>query len=154
MTAVDELAVYDVVDGVGAPVPRILCAAARPRSAAPFVGEQHLRPVIVERRRVPIGEAFVDHRVDPLRLARVGDVEDDAVARTRARGEIAGRKDGDVVALVGPARLLGVLAMVPAFPHAREAPGLAVREYGGDVDDARLRRVGERNVDDLDAETR
>src|SRR3546814_7057554 len=94
MTAVDELAVYDVVDGVGAPVPRILCAAARPRSAAPFVGEQHLRPVIVERRRVPIGEAFVDHRVDPLRLARVGDVEDDAVARTRARGEIAGRKDG------------------------------------------------------------
>src|SRR3546814_16344060 len=65
---------------------------------------------------------------------------------------MAGRKDGDVVALVGPARLLGVLAMVPAFPQAREAPGLAVREYGGAVDDARLRRVGERNLDDVDAE--
>src|SRR3546814_12216183 len=65
---------------------------------------------------------------------------------------MAGRKDGDVVALVGPARLLGVLAMVPAFPQAREAPGLAVREYGGAVDDARLRRVGERNLDEVDAD--
>src|SRR3546814_16468624 len=42
--------------------------------------------------------------------------------------------------------------MVPAFPQAREAPGLAVREYGGAVDDSRLRRVGERNLDDVDAE--
>src|SRR3546814_2830271 len=42
--------------------------------------------------------------------------------------------------------------MVPAFPQAREAPGLAVREYGGAVDDARLRRVGERNLVDVDAE--
>src|SRR3546814_15647184 len=39
MTAVAELAVYDVVDGVGAPVPRILCAAAR-RSEERRVGKE------------------------------------------------------------------------------------------------------------------
>src|SRR3546814_19219517 len=46
MTAVDELAVLDVVDGVGAHVPRIRCASARPRSAPPYRGSPPPRPGI------------------------------------------------------------------------------------------------------------
>ena len=36
-----------------------LGAASRPRAAAPFVGEDHLRAVVVESRRVPVGEVLV-----------------------------------------------------------------------------------------------
>ena len=37
-------------------------AAARPRAAAPLVGEDHLGAVVVERRRVPVGEVLVATR--------------------------------------------------------------------------------------------
>ena len=96
-----QLAIDDVEDGVGAPVRRIGRAAARTRAATPFVGEDHLGAVVVERRRMPVGEVLVDDLIEPHRVHRVGDVEQDAVARAGAGGEADLREHGDVVALVG-----------------------------------------------------
>jgi len=39
--------------------------------------------------------------------------------------------------------------MVPALPQARQAAGLWVGKDGRAVDDARARRIGERDLDDV-----
>ena len=96
-----QLAIDDVEDRVGAPGRQIGRAAARPGAAAPFVGEDHLRAVVVERRRMPVGEVLVDDVIEPDRVLRIANVEQDAVARAGARGEADLREDGDVVALIG-----------------------------------------------------
>jgi len=80
VTAEHQLAIDDIIDGIGTPGLRVLDAAPRPAASAPFVGEDHLGAVVVERRGVPVGEAFIDNGVDPFWRARVGDVEQDAVA--------------------------------------------------------------------------
>jgi hypothetical protein len=103
---------------------------------------------------VPVREALVDHGVDALWLPRIGNVEDDAVARAGARGQLAIRKHRDVVALVGWVGLLRILAMVAAAPEAGEHARLGVREHGRAVDDARCRRIVDRDLDDVDAEQR
>ena len=96
-----QLVIDDVEDRVGAPVRRIGRAAARLRAAAPLVGEEHLRAVVVERRRVPVGEVRVGRRVEAHGIRRVADVEQQAVAGAGAAGEADFRIDRDVVALVG-----------------------------------------------------
>ncbi len=149
-----ELAVDDVVDRVRAPGQRVVGAAARPAAAAPLVGEDDLGAVVVEGRRVPVGEALVDDLVDALRVQRVGDVEQDAVARAGAGGDPALGEHGDVVALVGAVGLLGVVAVVAAPPQPGQDAGLGVGEHGRAVDDARLGRLVDRDLDDVDAEQR
>ena len=74
-------------------------AALRRAAAAPFVGEEHLRAVVVERGRVPVGEVRVGHRIETHRVDRIADVEQQAVAFTRAAGQAECRVDRDVVAL-------------------------------------------------------
>ena len=112
-----ELAVDDIVYGIGTPVERIVSAAARSAAATPFVGEDDLGAVVVERGRVPVGEAGIDRGVHALRIERVGNIEEDAVTRTRAGGYVALGKYGDVVALVGAPRLLRI-AVIAAAPQA------------------------------------
>ena len=81
-----QLAIDDVEDGVCAPGGGSSTAAGS-RPAAPFVGEDHPRSVVVERRRVPIGEALVGDRIDPNRVHRVGDVERSPLPRARTGGK-------------------------------------------------------------------
>ena len=103
-----------------ASAPHSCLSVARQRgaSAAPLVGEQHLRAVVVERRRVPEREVGVGDGVDALRVRHVADVEQQAVAAARAAGEPDRRIHGDVVALVRAGRR-------PALPRPRRrrAPG-------------------------------
>ena len=146
-----ELAVDDVVDGVGTPVERVVGAAARPSTAAPLVRVNDLGAVVVECRRVPVREALVDNLVDPLRLQRVGNVEEDAVAGAGTGRDFEFREHRDVVALVGAVGVLRFVAVVAATPQAGEDARIRVREDGGAVDDARLRRVVDGNFDDVDA---
>src|SRR5687768_5827020 len=80
-----QLAIDNVVDGIGAPRQRINGPAARTAAAAPLVGEEHLRAVVVERRRMPVSKAGVGDEVEPLWIPRIADVHQDAVARARAR---------------------------------------------------------------------
>ena len=80
VAAEDELAVDDVVNGVCTPGRWILNTATRPAAATPLIGEDDLGSLIVEGRRMPVGEPGIDDGVDPLGRSRITDVEDDAVA--------------------------------------------------------------------------
>ena len=149
-----ELPVGDVVDGVGAPVERVVGAASRHHAAAPLVGEQHLRAVVVEGRGMPVREALVDHRIHTGRVQWIRDVEQDAVTRAGPGGDVPRREHGDVVTLVGGGGLLGMLTVVAATPETGQRSGFGVREHRGAVHDARLRRILHWNLDDVDAEER
>ena len=89
----------DREDRVGTPLVLVGDTAARLRAAAPLVGEQHLRAVVVERRRVPEGEVRVRDGADAPRMRDVVNVEQQAVTSARAAGESDRRIHGDVVAL-------------------------------------------------------
>ena len=86
-------------DRVRAPFVPVAEPALRLSAAAPFVGEQHLRPVVVERRRVPVREVRVCYRGDTHRMRGITDVQEESVPFTRAAGQSDGRIDGDVVTL-------------------------------------------------------
>ena len=101
---------------------------------------------------MPVGKARVGDIVEPFRRQWIGDVENDAIARTRARGEIERGEDGDVVALVGHACFLRAFAMVAAAPQAGDPPVL--REDARAVDDPRGGRIGQQDLDHIDAEQR
>ena len=146
-----ELAVDDVVDGVRAPGQRVVGAAARSPPAAPLVGEQDLGTVVVERCRVPVGKALIDNLVYALRVQRLGDIEDDAVARASACGNPEFRICCDVVALVGLTGLLRVIAVVAASPQTTQGARLGIGEHRGTDDDAGLARIVDRNLDNVDA---
>ena len=146
-----ELAVDDVVDGIRAPRQRVVGAATRPAPPAPLVGEQDLGSVVVECRRVPVGETFVDDRIDTLRSQRIRDVKDDAVARTGPGGNSEVGKGGDVVTLIGLTGLLRVIAVISASPQTRQNARFRVGEHGRTVNDARLARIIDWNLDDVDS---
>ena len=170
----------DREDRVGAPLHLVGRPAARRGAAAPLVGEQHLRAVVAERRRVPEREVRVGDGGDALRVRRIADVEQQAVAAARAAGVADRRIDGDVVALrrslanprataaarataggaawSGPTtatrRTIGVLDAV-----LRRARGVD-RRRGEILEDARLAdargllRMRHRHLDHFDAELR
>ena len=154
-----QLAVDDVEDRVGAPLGLVGRPAAGRRAAAPLVGEDDLRAVVVERGRVPVGEVRVGDRVEPNRVHRVGDVEQDAVALARARREPDLGEGGDVVARVRVRqRAVGGAARVQrprrVFCRPLNAPVAgSVKIRGWLTTDGRLRRR-ERHLDDVDAPLR
>src|SRR5690606_7652703 len=89
------------VDGeqrVSTPGELMVRGAARAGAAAPLVGEHHRGAVVVEVRRVPVGEVLIGHRVDPDRVGRVGDVDEYAVALAGTGGQPDLREGRDVVA--------------------------------------------------------
>src|SRR5690606_40446511 len=93
----DELPVLDREDRVPAPLGGVACAALCLAAAAPLVGKDDLAAVVVEGRGVPVREVRVGSGVDPHRIDRIADVEQQAVAFTRTAGESDCRVDGDVV---------------------------------------------------------
>ena len=108
-----HLPVLQGEDGVGSPFLRIGGAALGAHATAPFVREDHLAAVVVERRRVPVREVRVRHGGHTHRRDRVADVEEQAVALARTAGVADARVERDVVALrrawaraAGGARLL------------------------------------------------
>ncbi len=149
-----QLLVDDVEDRVGAPVGEVRRAAARPRAAAPFIREDDLGAVVVERGRVPVGEILVARRVEALRVGRIRNVHQDAVARAGAGRQADFREHRDVVALIGGGAALRAGAAVAAGIQARNGAGLLVRENARAIDDARLLGGAERHFDHVDAEER
>ena len=103
---------------------------------------------------MPVGETLVDDGVDAHRLTRIGDVEDDAVTRTRTRGHVRVREHGDVVALVGLPGFLGLVAVIATAPETGKRAGLGIGKHGRRIDDARTRRIVHGNLDDIDTEQR
>ena len=149
-----QLAINDVVNGIGAPGQGVMGAAARAAAATPFIGKEHLGAVIVESGRMPVGKALVGDGVNTRRLSWVGNIENDAVARARAGGDPGLGKHRDVVALVRLAGFLGFIAVVPAPPQARQRAGFGVCEHRGAVNDARLVGGIGRDFDHVDTKQR
>ena len=135
-------------------VERIVSAAASSAAPTPFVGEDDLGAVVVERGRMPVGEAGIDRGIHALRIERVGNIEEDPVPRTRAGGYVALGKYGDVVALVGAPRPLRIVSVIAAAPQAGEVARFRVGKDGRTRYDARLCRVFYGNLDDVYAEKR
>ena len=79
--------VHVLEDRVGAPARIVRRLAARRAATTPLVREQHLRRLVVERRRMPVGEVRIDDFVQPTRVSGIGDVEQDPVPRAGACGE-------------------------------------------------------------------
>ena len=123
-------------------------------AATPFIGEDHLRAVVVESRRVPVGEILVHDFVETHRIDRIGNIQQDAVARARTGRQSQFWKDRQVVALIRRARALRPGPVIPALPEARDGAGRPVRENARTADDAGLLRRRERHLDDIDAEQR
>ena len=152
-----QLAVDDVVDRVGAPLQVVRRPAARGGAAAPLVGEHDGLAVVGERRAVPVGEARVGHRVDPLRVRRVADVDQQAVALAGAGGDVERRVDRDVVAGVRVGR--GPQAMPDGWfgvcgVFCRPLMRSPVGEQARLIHHGRGLRRGDRHLDDLDAPAR
>src|SRR5262249_41858073 len=96
-----HLAVFDGEERISTPLVLVGRTAARRGTAAPLVGEENLRAVVAERRRVPERVVRVGGGVDADGVGNVADVQQKAVATARAAGETDRRVDGDVVALRG-----------------------------------------------------
>ena len=147
-----QLAVRELEDGIRAPVHRIGRAAAGLPAAAPLIGEQHLGAGIVESRRMPEGVIRIADGVDADGMRRIVNIQQDSIARTRARGQPDGGVDRDVVALVRVFGSLGAFAVVAALPQAIDRSGLRIGEDARAGDDLRQLRMGQRHLDDVDAE--
>ena len=117
-----------------------------------------LVPSLLKRRGVPVGEVRVGHRVQPHRVHRVRDVEQDAVALAGAGDQLARRERRDVVAGVG-VRQRRVRGAATGAGRCRATRVLqAVEGAGGRVgEDPRLADDGgglgggQRDLDDVDA---
>ena len=149
-----EFAIDNVVDRVGTPGQRIVGTAAREGTTAPFICKQHLRAVIVEGRRVPVCKALVNHGIDTRRLARIGDVENDAVTRACACRDVCVGKNSDVVTLIRLRGFLRFVTVIAATPETGERPGFRIGEHRWRIDDARARRIVYGNFDDIDTKQR
>src|SRR5690606_24103086 len=96
-----ELPIDDLEDRICPPSHRIALPTPRGGPPTPLVGEDDFGSVAVEGGRMPVREVRISDFVDTDRIRRIRDVEQDAVARAGAGGEIEFRVDGDVVAGVG-----------------------------------------------------
>src|SRR5204863_2079067 len=99
-----QLAVLNREQRVGAPFLLVGDTAARLRAASPFVAEQELGAVVVERRRVPERHVGVGRRIEPDRMLGIVNVEQKTEAGAGAAGEPDLGIDRDVVTLIGPRR--------------------------------------------------
>ena len=95
-----HLLVLDGEERIRAPLQLVGRAAARLAAAAPFVAEQHLGAVVVERRGVPERHVRIGDFVDADGVNRIADVEQQAETSARAAGQADIRIHRDVVALV------------------------------------------------------
>ena len=155
VAAEHQLLVDDVEDRVGAPVRQIGRAAARPRAAAPLVGEDDLRAVVVERGRVPVGEVLVRSR-DRAASGCTGSemssrmpLPEHAPAASPSSGKTVMSWHWLVVlvrCVPGP--------WSPPVQRPAMAPVFASAKMRGRLTIARLLGRGERHFDHVDAEER
>ena len=103
---------------------------------------------------MPVGEILVGHEVEALRVHRIRDVHQDAVARAGAGRQARLGHHRDVVALVGDAGLLRARPVIAAGPQPGDGAGGRIREDARTGDDGGLLRGLQRHLDDVDREER
>ena len=99
---------------------------------------------------MPIGKGGVGHCVDPLGVHRVADVEQDAVARTRARRQLQRGEHRDVVAVIGLRGALRAVAMIAAAPQPGDFTRFGIGKHARAFDDPGCGGIGHRNLDYVD----
>src|SRR4029079_18989844 len=128
--------------------------------------EQHLRAVVVERRRVPEREVRVRNGADAHRVRRIRDVEEQPIAAARTAAAADRGEYGDVMTLrrtrahgrraLALRRIttstLGALEAVLDYALPNRRRGSEVWEDARSTDDLRLLGMGERHLDHFDAE--
>ena len=149
-----QLAVDDVIDGIGSPVQWILRTTAGSTTAAPFVGEDHLIAAVIEGGRVPISKARIDDLVQTHGVDRIGNVQQDAIAGTGTGGQPDIGKSGDVVALVSLSGGLSVFTVVATVPQASQCAGIRIGENKRPVHNTCILGSVHGNLDHFDAEQR
>src|SRR5207249_9961000 len=135
ITSKPQLLVNDVENGVRPPGRRIGGAASGARASTPFVGEDHLRTVIIKRRRVPVGEVLVDDLIEPNRMHRIGYVEQNSVARACSGSKAEFHKNRDVVALIRNRRSLSSRPVITATPKTGNISGAGIGKDARPVHD-------------------
>ena len=103
---------------------------------------------------MPVGKAGINHLIHTGRIFRVGNIQQNTVAGTRASRQADLRECRNIVAVVGLVGGLRPLPVIAAFPQPGEHTGIRVGEDKGTVDDRCLFGMGDRNFDDIDAEQR
>ncbi len=71
ISAENQFAIDDVVDGVGAPIEGVIRPTTRPGATTPFVCEDDFCAIVIKSSRMPIGETLIDNRINPHWLQRV-----------------------------------------------------------------------------------
>ena len=157
-----QVTVDDLVDRVPAPaevIGRRQCANMPPPHSSVNIT---LVLAVRERRAVPVRVDRIGHSVDPHRVGRIGDVDQQSVPLARPSGELERREDRDVATRSGFGanrrnqsfsggrvlrRLRGILEPV-------QRTRLLVPEQPRLADDRSRRGVRERNLDHLDTPQR
>src|SRR5947208_2332176 len=152
ITSEPQLLVNDVENGVRPPGRRVGGAASRARASTPLVGEDHLRTIIIKRRRVPVGEVLIDDLIEPNRMHGIGDVEQDSVARACSGSKGEFRKNRDVMALIRNRRSLSSRSVITATPKTGNIPGGGIGKDARPVHDLCALRRGKRYLNDIDTE--
>ena len=147
-----KLTVDDVVERISTPGQRILCATARSATATPFIGENHLGAIVVEGGRMPISKTRINHLIQSLRIRRIRDIQQDAIAGASACCQANIWIGCNVVALIGLACSLSTITVVTTIPKTSQSAGIRVGEYKGAIHDLRGGWVIFWNFDNFDAE--
>ena len=84
----------------------------------------------------------------------IGDVEQNAVSRTRTCCQTDLGENRDVVALVGDVRFLRSRPVIAARPKSGDDAACGIGKNARPVDDLRLLRGRERHLNDINAEER
>ncbi len=130
-----QFPVDNVIDGIRAPIERVVTATPRTTAATPLVGKQDLSPFIVEGCRVPVGKPFVRDDIDPLRLPGIRYIENNAVSRASACGDIRLGKHSDVMTLVCFRGFLRAITMITSLPQSRQTTRFRIGKHRRAVND-------------------
>jgi hypothetical protein len=76
----DQLSVFNIVKRIRAPIFGIIDTASWTAASAPFIREEDFRPIIIERRRMPIGKSRIDNFINACGLERIRDVENNTIS--------------------------------------------------------------------------
>ena len=145
-----QLIVLEMEDRIRTPLVRVVRAAARAQAAAPLVGKHDFGPIVGERSGVPVRVIGIVHGIYAYRMYRVLDVQQNPIARARARRQTNRRVHSDVVAVVCVRRLHFILVMAATVVQAVQHARARIDKNTRTGDHFRVLRRRHRNFDHVD----
>src|SRR5688572_28281244 len=94
-----QATILDLENRIRTPVLPVTCPAPGRRATTPFVGEQDLRAIVIERGGMPVRKIRIGGRVHSNRVQRITDIDQESVSFARSCGQANRRVHRDVVTL-------------------------------------------------------